>query len=166
MRLSILLVAGFVFTVIYLGSQAQTFNIGRVATEEELQGWDIPVDATGAELPPGQGTARQGAAIYSRECIMCHGPGGENGPYNELKGRLRTYPASTWDFINRTMPRSVENVAIQGKKLEPDEVYALTAYILFINGVIDDEEVMDRDTLPGVIIPMDGSIQSIQHGSH
>jgi cytochrome c len=155
MRYISAILAGLISLVIASTGLSQTYNIGRVATEEELLDWDLPVGPAGEELPPGQGTARQGAAIYNRECVMCHGPNGENGRYNELKGHLRTYPTTTWDFINRSMPRSLENVGFQSKKLEPDAVYALTAYILFINGVIGEDVVMDKDSLPGVTIPLD-----------
>lgn len=155
MRHLFITVAGLAGIVLGMASVAQTYNIGRIATEEELQDWDLPVGPAGEELPPGQGTAREGAAIYVQECVMCHGVNGDNGRYSELKGHLRTYPTTTWDFINRSMPRSLDNVGFQSKKLEPDAVYALTAYILFINGVIGEDDVMDRDTLPGVIVPLD-----------
>ncbi len=155
MRFTIFILFGLFGISLGITSQAQTYNIGRIATEEELQGWDLPVGPAGEELPPGQGTAREGAVIYARECVMCHGVNGENGRYSELNGHLRTYPTTTWDFINRSMPRSLDNVGFQSKELEPDAVYyALTAYILYINGVIGEDDVMDRDTLPGVTVPL------------
>ena len=139
-----------------------TTNLGRAATAAEVQAWDISVGPDGTGLPPGSGTPKDGAAIFARKCAACHGPNGEGGAEKALvggKGTLATnnpqktigsywpFAPIVWDYINRAMPRFQEGT------LSPDEVYSLTAFLLFRNGVIRENDVMDAKTLPKVQMP-------------
>jgi mono/diheme cytochrome c family protein len=138
-------------------------NVGRAATPEEIRAMDIAISTTGEELPPGSGTAKVGAPIYAEKCAKCHGATGEDGQLGPRlvggKGTLDTlhpvltigsyWPFATtlWDYINRAMPRMKEG------SLKPDEVYSLTAFLLFRNDIIQESDVMDSKTLPKVQMP-------------
>jgi mono/diheme cytochrome c family protein len=137
-------------------------NLGIAATPEQIAGWDISIPPSGAGLPPGSGTAAQGAPIYAAKCIACHGEGGQGGLNDRLvggQGSLDTaaaiktvgsfwpYATTVFDFIRRAMPYQ------QPHSLTDDEAYALTAYILHLNEIIAEDEVMDAETLPRVRMP-------------
>jgi S-disulfanyl-L-cysteine oxidoreductase SoxD len=141
-------------------------NVGRAPTKEEIQAWDISVGPDGKGLPPGNGTAKEGAPIFAAKCAICHGPNGEGakiGPrlvggkadletLTTLKpvrtvGGYWPYATTVWDFINRAMPRG------QSGTLTANEVYALTAFILAKSEIIKDDEVLDAKTLPKVQMP-------------
>ena len=153
----------------FLGSpafaQSPTYGVGRTPTAEELRRMDISISATGDELPPGRGTAKEGAQVYvQKACVGCHGATGIGG----LTPILRSQKAATdpvwkkerilplraphativWDFINRGMPLGLEGT------LTPNEVYALTAYLLFLNNVIPEDQVLDKESLPKVKMPI------------
>lgn len=144
-------------------AQAPTYELGRTATEREIRAWDTAVAPDGKELPPGSGSAKEGARIFDiRGCAGCHGPTATEGPAPRLVGGvgsldtdtpLRTigsfwpFATSIWDFINRAMPLD------QGGYLSPDEVYALTAFLLHKNGIIQESDVMDAKSLPKVRMP-------------
>jgi S-disulfanyl-L-cysteine oxidoreductase SoxD len=141
-------------------------NVGRAATKAEIRAWDIAVAPDGKGLPPGQGTAKEGATIFEAKCAVCHGPaaeGGKIGPsllgsksdietFTTLRpvrsiGGYWAFATTVWDYINRAMPRN------QGGSLRPDEVYALTAFILSKNGIIRESDVLDAKTLPKIQMP-------------
>jgi cytochrome c len=153
-------------------AQSQTFGIGRTPTAEEIRAWDISIGPTGEELPPGKGTVREGAQLYrSKGCAGCHGASAVDGKAPNLKSKaaptadlwsrgrilpLRAPFATTvWDYINRGMPLNREGT------LTHDEVYALTAYLLFINDVIKEDEVLDATTLPKVKMPIGSDYASL-----
>ena len=142
-----------------------TYGIGRTPSAEEIRAWDISIGPTGEELPPGRGTAKEGAKIYTQKgCGGCHGRGGIGGSAPVLKakagpdvdvwqrGRIlpvrSPYATTVWDYINRAMPLDAEGT------LTADEVYALTAYLLYINAVIPEDEVLDARSLPKVKMPI------------
>ena len=148
-----------------LVAQSQTYGEGRPPTAEEIRAWDISIGPHGEELPPGKGTVREGAQLYrTKGCASCHGASGIDGKAPILKSKapagaetwsrgrilpVRAPHATTvWDYINRAMPLNREGT------LTPDEVYALTAYLLFINDVIKEDEVLDARTLPLVKMPI------------
>ena len=159
----------FLLLLVLLGSsalaQSPTYGVGRAPTEEEIRAWDISISPTGEELPPGSGTATDGALVYRRTgCIACHGAtatGGsaptlvkrEAGPDADpwALGRIlpirAPYATTVWDYINRGMPIDGEGT------LTPDEVYALTAYLLYINDVIPEDTVLDSQSLPKIEMP-------------
>jgi len=138
-------------------AQMPTYNLGRTPAPDELGGTELAVSPKGTELPPGSGTARQGAPIYAAKCQMCHGRDGAGGPYNRLVGggRIPDFPFATilWDFIHRAMPRRLPDIGLRGPSLTPNEVYSLTAYLLFKNNVIKEDDVLDRQSLPRVKMP-------------
>jgi cytochrome c553 len=134
-------------------AQVARYGIGRTATEAEIREWDTTLDPSGNELPEGSGTASQGALIYNLSCASCHGTDGMNGRAPELTGYLRIYPINTWDKIYRTMPLSTTNSGERERKLSPDEVYELTAYILYINGMAAENDIVNKQNLAPVRIP-------------
>jgi S-disulfanyl-L-cysteine oxidoreductase SoxD len=143
-------------------------NVGRAPTQEEIKALDIAIGLDGKELPPGSGTAREGAPIYARKCAMCHGQNLQGGPMpgqpsvvppvplaggRDTNKRPRTvgswwpFATSVWDFINRAMPRGQEG------SLSANEVYALTAFVLYKNDIIKENDVIDAKSLPKVQMP-------------
>ena len=150
-------------------AQSPTYGVGRTPSAEEIRAWDISISPTGEELPPGQGTAKEGALIFAKPifqggCLACHGPEGQGGRAPRLVKRqaepgvdpwdlgrilpIRSpYATTVWDYINRGMPVNREGT------LTADEVYALTAYLLSMNGVIAEDAVMDAESLPLVEMP-------------
>jgi mono/diheme cytochrome c family protein len=137
-------------------------GVGRTPTAEEVQRWDISIAPDGTGLPAGSGTAAVGADIYANRCAKCHGAKGEGrdsvplaGGQGTLKNPkpLRTvgsyWPHATtiWDYVNRAMPFNNPGM------LTHDQVYSVTAYILFLNGIITETAVMDAHSLPKVQMP-------------
>ena len=148
-----------------VAAQSPSYGVGRTPTAEEIRAWDISIGPTGEELPPGRGTVREGAQLYrAKGCAGCHGASAVDGKAPILKSKappntdvwargrilpLRAPHATTvWDYINRAMPLNREGT------LTADEVYSLTAYLLFINDVIKEDEVLDAKTLPMVKMPI------------
>src|SRR5919201_376556 len=145
-------------------AQSPRYGVGRTPTPEEIRAWDISIGPTGEELPPGHGTVKEGALVYRAKCAGCHGATGIEGTAPILKSKaskdrdlwdrgrilpLRAPFATTvWDYINRGMPLNREGT------LTADEVYALTAFLLFKNGVIAEDEVLDAQSLPKIKMPM------------
>ncbi len=145
------------------GQKAVYKNVGRAPTEEEIRAWDFAIGTEGKELPVGSGSATEGMKIYADKCAKCHGPTGQEAPLGPRlvggKGTLDTlhpvmtigsyWPFATtiWDYINRAMPRMKEGT------LSHDETYALTAYLLYLNGIVQETDVMDAKTLPKVQMP-------------
>lgn len=147
-------------------AQTTTYNVGRTPTDDEIRAWDIAVGPSGKELPAGRGTVKEGAKLYADKCARCHGATGvENGhgvtnqPLIGGKGTLTSlnpvktvgshWPFATtiWDYIRRAMPFGEEG------SLSNDEVYALTAFLLYRNGIIKETDVIDAKTLPKVRMP-------------
>jgi cytochrome c len=152
-------------------AQAPTYGIGHAPSAEEMRAWDISIGPTGKELPAGHGTAKEGATLYTQKgCSGCHGRSGSGSPAptliksdgatknpnpclqpcvndNNVMALNSPYATVMWDYINRGMPLGKEG------SLKPDEVYALSAYLLFKNGVIREDEVMDAQSLPKVAMP-------------
>jgi S-disulfanyl-L-cysteine oxidoreductase SoxD len=142
---------------------AETPNLGRAATAEEVASWDISVGPDGAGLPPGSGTPKQGEAVYAAKCQACHGEKGAGKPNDQLVGgqgslpgdkpALKTvgsywpYATTVFDYVRRAMPYN------ESKSLTNDEVYAVAAYILNLNGAIAEGDTMDAQTLPKVKMP-------------
>ena len=145
-------------------AQSPRYGVGRTPSAEEIRAWDISIGPTGEELPPGHGTVKEGALVYRAKCAGCHGATGIEGTAPILKSKrgkdvelwergrilpLRAPFATTvWDYINRGMPLNREGT------LTPDEVYALTAFLLYINDVIPEELTLDATSLPKVKMPI------------
>ncbi len=147
-------------------AQTPTFHLGRTPTQEEIKAWDTAVGVEGKELPPGSGTAQQGAPIYARKCVTCHGVDGTKvivgrpplrlvggqGTLQDLNpvrsiGSFWLFATTIWDHINKVMPDAKEG------SLTADEVYALTALLLYWNGIIQENDVLDAKTLPKIQMP-------------
>jgi len=144
-----------------------TFGIGRPATPAEIGALDIDVGPDGAGLPPGRGTATDGAPIYAARCAGCHGKTGKEGPNDVLVGRLPgdafpfardprapktigsywPYATTVFDYIRRAMPPDAPG------SLKDDEVYGLVAYLLSANELIQQDAVIDAASLPKVKMP-------------
>src|SRR5215468_9253371 len=137
-------------------------NLGREATPAQVAGWDISIGPDGVGLPPGKGTPAAGALVYEQKCQACHGARGAGQPNDRLvggqgtlasKAPVRTigsywpYATTLFDYVRRAMPYT------QSHSLTDDEVYAVTAYLLFENGIIAEADVMNADTLPRVKMP-------------
>src|SRR5258708_10569777 len=143
-------------------AQSATYGVGRATSAEELKNLDISIGPTGEELPPGRGTAKEGAQLFQRKgCVACHGKAGIGcGPAPALQSkkgqdvpiweRERILPLSApfattvWDDIHRVMPLGNEGA------LTADAVYALTAYLLFVYKEIPDGKVLDHQSLQHV----------------
>src|SRR5215212_8605387 len=140
----------------------QPFGFGHPATAEEIAGWDIDVAADGTGLPLGSGTVAEGKALYDRLGAKCHGAKGEGDTAPALVGGIGSlntdqpvktvgsywsYAPTLFDYIRRAMP------ADNPQSLTPEEVYALCAYLLFLNGIVPEDAVMDAQTLPQVVMP-------------
>ena len=161
---STLLIAGSIFATTPASAfAAESPNLGRAATPEEIAPWDISIGPDGIGLPPGSGTPKQGEAIYAARCVACHGEKGAGKPNDQLVGGQGTLPGdrppvktvgSFWpsattvfDYVRRAMPYD------ESKSLSNDEVYAVVAYILNLNGIIADNDTMDQQTLRKVKMP-------------
>ena len=153
-------------------AQSPTYGVGRTPSAEEIRAWDISIGPTGEELPPGRGTAKEGERFYrAKGCATCHGATAmgdrapalksKAGPNAEVWSRGRILPVraphatTVWDYINRAMPLDAEGT------LTADEVYALTAYLLFINGVIPEDLTLDAQSLPKVKMPIGDNYASL-----
>jgi S-disulfanyl-L-cysteine oxidoreductase SoxD len=141
-------------------ARADSPDLGRVATPDEIAAWDISIEPSGAGLPTGSGTAQAGAAIFAAKCAGCHGEAGGGKPNDALVGGSLTatppvktvgsywpYATTLFDYIRRAMPLP------ESKSLKDDEVYALAAYILAQNKIVGADDVMDAKTLPQVRMP-------------
>ncbi len=141
---------------------AQAPNLGTPVSEADVRAWDISVLPDGSGLPPGSGTPEQGARIFAAKCAVCHGENGKGGPNTALVGgapvtngidtaktiaNFWPYATTLFDFTRRAMPWQ------QPRTLTDDEVYALTAYILALNTIIGEKDVMNAQTLPKVRMP-------------
>lgn len=150
-----------VFFLVSITGFAQTPNLGTPLTPAEIAGWDINILPDGTGLPAGSGTPSEGARIYSAKCAMCHGENGKGGTNARLVGRdpikdmesektianFWPYATTLFDYIRRAMPWR------KPRSLSNDEVYALTAYILWLNKLTGENETMNAQTLPKVRMP-------------
>ena len=137
-------------------------GLGEAASAAEIALVDISVPASGVGLPAGSGDARAGAKVYVAKCQVCHGEKGTGKPADPLVGgkgtlaspnAVRTvgsywpYATTLFDYTRRAMPVTAP------RSLTPDEVYAVTAYILYLNGIVSETQTMDAQTLPQVKMP-------------
>ena len=142
-------------------------TIGRTATRDEIQAWDIDVNGAGVGLPPGRGTYERGTAVFAQQCASCHGPKGEGLGANprlvgaeprdfslaldtkipNTIGNYWPYATTLYDYINRAMPFTAPG------SLKPDDVYSVIAFLLAENGIVERKQVMDATSLPRVHMP-------------
>jgi cytochrome c len=137
-------------------------GIGHPPSAQELAALDIDVTPDGRGLPPGAATAEQGKPVYVARCASCHGATGREGPNDILAGGQGTlttarplktvgsywpYATTLWDYINRAMPFE------RPHSLNANDVYGVTAYVLWLNGLIGEREIVSDATLPHVRMP-------------
>ena len=137
-------------------------NLGASPTPAMLAAMDISIPPSGAGLPAGSGSVAQGAKVYEAKCQTCHGLKGEGKPADPLAGGIgslgsgkpvRTvgsywpYATTLFDYVRRAMPTNAP------QSLSNDEVYAASAYVLFLNGIVAEAAVMNAQTLPQVKMP-------------
>jgi cytochrome c len=175
MRSRIALALLFVAGAEGAASAADAPDLGQPVSQQDIAAWDISIPPDGAGLPPGGGTPQQGAAIFAQRCAVCHGEHGGGGPNDRLVGGIGTltgdqppiktvgsywpYATTLFDYIRRAMPLP------QPQSLTDPEVYALTAYILNLNGIIGEGDVIDAATLAKVKMPNRAAFFSVYPGN-
>jgi S-disulfanyl-L-cysteine oxidoreductase SoxD len=142
--------------------QLPSYGLGRAPTTDEIKAWDLTIPSGGHGLPAGTGTAALGRAIYAERCAACHGVEGKEPKYDRLVGgrdSLSTdrpvltvgsfWPSAStlWSYIRRSQPVD------EPGSLTPDQAYAITAYLLHLNGLVDEHQVLDERSLPLVNMP-------------
>ena len=167
MSLAIILLVSFQYQISQ--EKPERFGFGQVATTDQIKAVDIDVRPDGQGLPVGKGTVEEGAAVYQLKCAVCHGATGKEGPQDVLVGgtlehgfafaesvelsRKKTignywpYASTLYDYTYRAMPQNLPG------SLKADEVYGLVAFLLYENGIIEEDVVMNQTTLPQVEMP-------------
>jgi len=169
-----LLAAASVLAVVSNAALAENPNLGRIAAPEEIASWDISIGPDGAGLPPGSGTPKQGEAVYTAKCLVCHGEKGAGKPNDVLVGGRGTlagdqppvktvgsfwpYATTLFDYVRRAMPLN------ESKSLTNDEVYAVVAYLLQLNGIIGENETINAQILPRVQMPNRDGFMTFSRG--
>jgi len=137
----------------------ESFGFGRTAAIDEIDSIDIDIMPDGTGLPPGSGNVFEGKIIYVAKCSACHGATGREGPFNPLVGpmgdtsKAKTignywpYPTTIFDYIRRAMPQTTPG------SLNNNEVYSLTAYLLYANRIIDSTVEISADNLAKIEMP-------------
>ena len=148
--------------VVTAQAQQQRYGLGRIATPAEIKGWDIDVARDGANLPPGSGSVERGRVVFSEQCASCHGAEGQGGVGDRLvggQGTLATprpvrtvgsywpYAPTLFDYVRRAMPQNAP------QSLSNEDVYAVSAYILSLNGLVPADAVLDAKTLAAIKMP-------------
>jgi len=145
-------------------AQTTSIGLGRPASEAEIRKFDLTILPDGTGLPAGKGTAKRGESIFKEKCAECHNDRGEGrqGQYPALvggQGTLNTpkpiktvgsywpYATTVWDYINRAMPFD------HPRSLPADDVYSVTAFVLFLNGIVAETAELNEKTLPKVVMP-------------
>lgn len=144
------------------GQAEDRFGIGRAATPAEIAGWNIDIDRDGSNLPPGSGNVERGRTVFSEQCAACHGDSGQGGVGDRLVGGqgtlaspkpIRTvgsywpYAPTLFDYIRRAMPQHAP------QSLSNEDVYAVSAYILSLNGIVPANAVLDAKSLATIKMP-------------
>jgi S-disulfanyl-L-cysteine oxidoreductase SoxD len=157
-----LCILGIVAAPLSSSAQLPSYGVGRAPTAAEIQAWNLTIPPDGNGLPPGRGTAALGKAIYVQRCASCHGETGQDPKYFVLvggRGTLATdkpfktigsywpYATTLWSYIRRTQPFD------EPGSLTPDEVYAVTAYLLNLNGIVKEDDGVDATALPRIRMP-------------
>jgi S-disulfanyl-L-cysteine oxidoreductase SoxD len=151
-------------------------KFGMPASPEEIARYDISIPPSGAGLPKGSGTAREGAKVYEQKCQACHGAKGAGKPADALAGGQGTlaskapqrtvgsywpYATTLFDYVRRAMPMTAP------LSLSDDETYAVSAYLLYLNGIVGEDAAMNAQTLPQVKMPnRDGFVKEWPPQAH
>ena len=143
------------------------FGFGEAAGPERIAAWDIDIGPEGEGLPAGRGSVERGETLYRLQCVQCHGLRGEGADYEALAGRVPgdafpfaeqwrypitvgsywPYATTLFDYIRRAMPQAAPGT------LPPNDVYALTAYVLHLNDLLEPDATLDADSLPRIVMP-------------
>ncbi|WP_316233702.1 cytochrome c [Bradyrhizobium sp. SZCCHNPS2010] len=144
------------------GMAAERYNLGRPVTGDDIAAWNIDVSGDGAGLPAGRGSVAEGRALFAEACSACHGDKGQGSAADVLvggRGTLATakpiktigsfwpYAPTIFDYVNRAMPFNAP------QSLTPDQVYSVTAYLLFLNGIVPEDTTLDAASLAKVEMP-------------
>ena len=146
-----------------------SFNLGTTASASDIAAWDLDMDPSGSGAPIGSGSVTEGKEVFDLKCATCHGSGGEGTPlgdqlvgreplegfpFGQVRGQYRRtvgnywpYATTLFDYILRAMPMNAPG------SLTADEVYAASAYILYMNDIVDADAVLDTESLPRVVMP-------------
>lgn len=150
-----------------IGGAAMAQSLGRPAPPADVAVADISIGPDGAGLPPGSGSVAEGARVFAAKCVVCHGPEGKGAPGDRLTGGVGTlksaqpvrtvasfwpYATTVFDYTRRAMPLTAP------QSLTDDEVYAVTAYILSIDGIVPKDARLDAASLPRVVMPNRGGV--------
>jgi len=137
-------------------------NLGKPASSKQIEQWNMDIFPNGDGLPEGQGTAISGKKVYQKYCLSCHGVDGTGDSADELAGATHSltdippdktigtywpYATTLFDFTRRAMPLNAPGI------LNNNELYAVTAYLLHLNNIIDKEKVINANTLPKIKMP-------------
>ena len=152
----------FALMTLARAADAGSLGIGQAAAPAQIAGWDIDVRADGQGLPPGRGSVREGEKIFAETCAACHGGKGEGKPADQLVGGFGTlatskpvrtvgsywpHASTLFDYIRRAMPFN------SPQSLTANQVYAVSAYILYLNNIVTEDTVLDATSLPRVEMP-------------
>jgi mono/diheme cytochrome c family protein len=151
--------------VVATPATAASFDFGHPATAADIAAWNIDVSPDGSGLPPGQGSVKIGAEVFAAHCAACHGGDGAS-PVDKSIGRLVggkgtltsgspvptigsywPYATTLFDYVRRAMPLDAPG------SLNADQVYAVAAYLLHLNGILAEDAVLDRQNLPRIVMP-------------
>jgi len=161
-KVSITALAALLLTCPARAETPGPFGIGRVATPAEIAGWNIDIGRDGSGLPPGSGTVSHGRAVFEQQCAACHGDKGQGGVGDKLvggQGTLATakpvrtvgsywpYAPTLFDYIRRAMPQNAP------QSLSNDDVYAVSAYVLNLNGLLPADATLDAKSLAAIKMP-------------
>jgi cytochrome c len=150
------------FFALLLSAQSPKYGVGRRPTDQEIRALEVAVAPDGKGLPEGSGSAVEGRALFALRCAKCHGEkgGGDVGPPlvggrgslatpKPLKtvGSFWPYATSVWNYVNRAMPFNEPGA------LTHSQVYAAVAYILYLNDIVGENDVLNAKTLPKVRMP-------------
>ncbi len=148
-------------------------RLGHTVSPEEIAKWDISVFPDGDGLPEGEGNVVEGEKIYEQKCIACHGKNGLGASADQLAGAQNKltdeYPEQTigsywpyattvFDVVRRSMPMTAPG------SLTINEVYAVTAYLLYLNNLITKDDVINTSTLPKVKMPNEDGFKNVYEG--
>lgn len=148
--------------------QEDRFDLGSTPSEELVRAWNIDISPDGDNLPEGSGSVMMGKRVYQQRCMACHGERGRSAAMDLLvggRGSLDTedpvktvgsywpYATTLYDYIHRAMPFNAP------QSLSAEQVYAVTAYVLYLNGIVSEDAVMDKDSLPKVRMPNRGGFK-------
>jgi cytochrome c len=162
LRLELAALAAATLLCVTSAKAQSPYGIGQVATPAEIAGWNIDVGGDGSNLPPGSGSVSHGSEVFAQQCAACHGAKGEGGTGDRLVGGQGTlgtpkpvrtvgsywpYAPTLFDYIRRAMPQNAP------QSLGNDDVYAVSAYILHLNGLLPADATLDARTIAAIKMP-------------